>query len=343
MHVFVRFLPFVVTAWSLGMFRRVRLDHVAALKGRALRAEAEREERARRAVADERTRIARDVHDVVAHALSVITSQANGGRYAARGDPERGIEALNTIAGTGRQALADGRGTLTVLRDDADVERELFPRPLLKDLPALFDRVREAGVAVEHSERGSEHALSPVTELAVFRLVQEALTNTLKHVGPGARAEVDLSWCRDELVIAVRDDGPGPTSAEGGQGLVRAGFVMVVESQEDMRVVGEAGDGHDALHQLTAADVVLMDVRMPRMDGVEATRRVLTGHRAPKVVMLTTYDLDEYAFAALRAGAGGFLVKDSDPDIAAARSATMRGGGRVTGGPARRDPHRSPR
>ncbi len=219
MHVFVRFLPLVVSAWSLGMFRRVRLDYVAALEDRALRAEAEREERARRAVADERTRIARDMHDVVAHALSVVISQANGGRYAARGDPERGIEALTTIAGTGKQALADIRGILTVLRDDTDVERELFPRPLLKDLPALFERVREAGVAVEHSERGSAHALSPVTELAVFRLVQEALTNTLKHVGPGARTEVDLSWCRDELVIAVSDDGPGPTSAEGGQGL----------------------------------------------------------------------------------------------------------------------------
>ncbi len=100
------------------------------------------------------------------------------------------------------------------------------------------------------------------------------------------------------------------------QALVRAGFVMVVESQADMRVVGEAGDGRDALHQLTAtaADVVLMDVRMPRVDGVEAARRLLAEHRAPKVVMLTTYDLDEYAFAALRAGASGFLVKDSDPE-----------------------------
>lgn len=101
------------------------------------------------------------------------------------------------------------------------------------------------------------------------------------------------------------------------QVLVRAGFVMVVESQEDMRVVGEASDGQEALDRLrsTAADVVLMDVRMPRMDGVETVRRLLQRDGvAPKVVMLTTYDLDEHAFAALRAGASGFLVKDADPE-----------------------------
>lgn len=100
------------------------------------------------------------------------------------------------------------------------------------------------------------------------------------------------------------------------QALVRAGFVMVVDSQQDMRVVGQAGDGREALQQLsaTAADVVLMDVRMPRLDGVAATRELLSDSRAPKVVMLTTYDLDEYAFAALRAGASGFLVKDTDPE-----------------------------
>lgn len=113
------------------------------------------------------------------------------------------------------------------------------------------------------------------------------------------------------------------------QALVRAGFVMVVESQDDMKVVGEAGDGHEALERLaaTTADIVLMDVRMPRLDGVEATRRLLTrpGH-VPKIIMLTTYDLDEYAFAALRAGASGFLIKDADPeDMLAAVRTVHRG------------------
>ena len=100
------------------------------------------------------------------------------------------------------------------------------------------------------------------------------------------------------------------------QELVRAGLAMVVDAQPDMRVVGEAGDGGEALAALaaTGADVVLMDVRMPRMDGVEATRRLVARQPAVRVLVLTTFDLDEYAFAALRAGAGGFLLKDARPD-----------------------------
>jgi DNA-binding NarL/FixJ family response regulator len=101
------------------------------------------------------------------------------------------------------------------------------------------------------------------------------------------------------------------------QALVRAGFVMVIAAQDDMRVAGEAGDGAEALERLatTPADVVLMDIRMPRMDGVEATRQLLSRPEpTPKVIVLTTFDLDEYAFAALRAGASGFLLKDASPD-----------------------------
>jgi DNA-binding NarL/FixJ family response regulator len=99
------------------------------------------------------------------------------------------------------------------------------------------------------------------------------------------------------------------------QQMVRAGFRMLVESQDDMVVVGEAGDGGEALQQLavTGTDVVLMDVRMPRLDGVEATRRLLASDDPPRVVVLTTFDLDEHAFAALRAGASAFLLKDAAP------------------------------
>lgn len=116
------------------------------------------------------------------------------------------------------------------------------------------------------------------------------------------------------------------------QALVRAGFVMVIKSQPDMRVVGEAGDGRQALDRLaaTGVDVVLMDVRMPGMDGVEATRRLLgRSESPPKVIMLTTYDLDEYAFAALRAGASGFLVKDADPEELLAAVRTVHEGDAV--------------
>ncbi|GAA2787863.1 response regulator transcription factor [Saccharopolyspora taberi] len=115
------------------------------------------------------------------------------------------------------------------------------------------------------------------------------------------------------------------------QALVRAGFAMVVASQPDMTVVGEAGDGFQAVESLAArtADIVLMDVRMPRMGGVEATRRMLSRADPPKVVMLTTYDLDEHAFAALRAGASGFLVKDADPEEMLAAVRTVHRGDAV--------------
>ncbi len=112
------------------------------------------------------------------------------------------------------------------------------------------------------------------------------------------------------------------------QQMVRAGFRMLVDSQDDMEVVGEAGDGGEALERLavTAADVVLMDVRMPRVHGVEATRRLLEQDRAPRVIVLTTFDLDEYAFAAIRAGASAFLLKDAaPPDLLGAIRAVMAG------------------
>jgi len=116
------------------------------------------------------------------------------------------------------------------------------------------------------------------------------------------------------------------------QALVRAGFAMVIAAQDDMRVVGEAGDGAEALARLatTPADVVLMDIRMPRMDGVEATRQLLgRAEPTPKVIVLTTFDLDEYAFAALRAGASGFLLKDASPDDLLSAIRTVHGGNAV--------------
>lgn len=112
------------------------------------------------------------------------------------------------------------------------------------------------------------------------------------------------------------------------QQMVRAGFRMLVDSQDDMSVVGEAGDGGEALELLavTAADVVLMDVRMPRLDGVETTRRLLARDDAPRVIVLTTFDLDEYAFAAIRAGASAFLLKDAaPPDLLGAIRAVRAG------------------
>ncbi|MFO6452548.1 MULTISPECIES: response regulator [unclassified Aeromicrobium] len=122
----------------------------------------------------------------------------------------------------------------------------------------------------------------------------------------------------DPIRVALVDD----------QQMVRAGFRMLVDSQDDLVVVGEAGDGEEALRLLAEveADVVLMDVRMPRLDGVEATRRLAPGDEGPRVIVLTTFDLDEYAFAALRAGASAFLLKDAaPPDLLAAIRAVHAG------------------
>ncbi len=220
-------LAVALVGWSLGLFRRVQLAYIAALEERAARAEAEREERARAAVRDERTRIAHEMHDVIAHSLAVIVSQAQGGIYAARSDPERAAPVLATIADTGRQALSDMRGLLDVLRPDApansvnDSGNSWAPQPALADLPELLERVRGAGLPVTYNGSGVARRLGPAAELAIYRLVQEALTNTLKHAGPGVEARVCFAWGEQALTVDVRDNGRGVASSLGeGHGLI---------------------------------------------------------------------------------------------------------------------------
>jgi signal transduction histidine kinase len=209
-------LAVVFAPWSYSALRQTRLAYVEALEERARRAESEREERARHAVLDERTRIARDMHDVVAHSLAVIVTQAQGGQYA----PERAPAVLETIAETGRQALADMRGLLGVLRTDAGPADGFGPQPTLADVPDLLDRVRATGLDVNHRESGTPRPVGRAVELAGFRLVQEALTNTMKHAGTGARAEVHAAWEPDALTVTVVDDGRGGGVSGGGHGLI---------------------------------------------------------------------------------------------------------------------------
>jgi signal transduction histidine kinase len=195
----------VLVVWTLGSFQYVRRE----------RATAERAESVRLAVLEERARIARDMHDIVAHSLAVIIRQAEGGAFAGERAPEKAIEALRVISDTGRGALDDMRGLLGVLRDPPVAGSEPWasnpdggPHRSLDDLQELIARVRDAGVDVEYEPRGAPYDAGGSSELAAYRVVQEALTNTLKHVGPGARARVLLEWRADEFSVQVSDDGP---------------------------------------------------------------------------------------------------------------------------------------
>ncbi|WP_205857596.1 sensor histidine kinase [Phytoactinopolyspora endophytica] len=197
----------VLAAWALGDLQRVRRQQLEALRERARRLEVEREQEARLAAADERARIAREMHDVVAHSLSIVIAQADGGRYAGDDDSKAAVRACETISQTGRAALTDMRRLLGVLRTDDDASRA--PTPGLADLDELIASVQDSGLHVGLTTTGPPRVLSSGVQLAAYRIVQEALTNVLKHAGPDAGADVRLEWTPAGLMIAVTDDGRG--------------------------------------------------------------------------------------------------------------------------------------
>jgi signal transduction histidine kinase len=213
----------ILASWAAGALRRVRREQVEQLRERAHRLEVERDQESRLAAAAERARIARELHDIVAHSLSVIVAQADGGTYAGRSSPEAATAALGTVAATGRQALGDMRRLLGVLRT-AD-PNGLAPLPDVGAVGDLVAGVRGSGVAVALDVVGAPRPLPPGAGLAAYRIVQEALTNVLKHAGPGAVAAVRLTWTRDALELTVSDDGgaAAPPAAEpdvpSGQGI----------------------------------------------------------------------------------------------------------------------------
>jgi signal transduction histidine kinase len=209
-----------VSAWVLGESMARRRVYLAALEERAVRAEAERDARARAAAADERARIARELHDVIAHNLSVMVAQADGGRYVFDAAPEKSRQALAEIGATGRQALSEMSHLLGVLR--ADPEASAFaPSPGVAEIPRLVAQAREAGMRVAHTVEGTALPVTGGLSVAVYRIVQEALTNVRKHAGPGATAEVRLRYAADELLVRVTDDGRGavPDAPCAGHGL----------------------------------------------------------------------------------------------------------------------------
>jgi signal transduction histidine kinase len=210
----------VLATWSLGTLRRLGRREEERLTERARLLERERDQEGRLAATAERARIAREMHDVVAHSLSVTISQADGGRYAARTDPQAAIAALETISATGRQALADMRVLLGVLRQDEG--RQLAPQPDTDTIPDLVEQVRAGGLEVSLEITGRAQKLPTGPALAAYRIVQESLTNVLKHAGPTSRAWVRLSWLPEVLELSVTDDGRGAGAVSGhadGQGV----------------------------------------------------------------------------------------------------------------------------
>ncbi|MEU0226488.1 histidine kinase [Streptomyces sp. NPDC006284] len=207
----------------IGVTVRTRRDYTEVLEDRARRLETERDQQLRLAAAAERARIAREMHDIIGHNLSVITGLADGGRYAAAKSPERATQALESIATTSRQALGELRRLLDVLRDEdrAGSRAELAPQPALTDLDRLLTGVRGAGLPVRTTVQGRA-TLPEGRQLTVYRVIQEALTNTLKHAGPDATAHVDLSYeAGGAVALTITDTGHGGPSpaASGGRGL----------------------------------------------------------------------------------------------------------------------------
>ncbi|WP_269854173.1 sensor histidine kinase [Streptomyces sp. RPT161] len=216
---FVGLCALALAAGMIGANMRNRRAYLAALEDRAARLERERDQRAQLAVAGERARIAREMHDIVTHSLSVMVALADGAAFAATRAPEKSAAAMEQVSGTGRQALTDMRRFLGVLRaDEPDALRH--PQPGIGQLDGLAAQVRAVGLPVRLRVEGDVASVPAAAQLTVYRLVQEALTNTLKHAAAGARASVRVSCPGDRVEVEVRDDGhPVPSSGEGGHGI----------------------------------------------------------------------------------------------------------------------------
>ncbi len=267
-------LPFAVfcgmsalVVWAFALVRRSRRVTLDALRDRARRLEIERDQQARIATAAERARIAREMHDIVAHSLSIVVAQADGGRYAATSDPDAAVRALGVVSETGRAALADMRRLLGVLRADDDegtdlddaprtlavgrprsaagalttgpgatparpaapasVTAPLAPQPDDADLEPLVAQARDAGMRVSLVRVGTPRLLPPGAGLTLHRICQEALTNVRKHAGPDPRVTVVLRWAERDVELEVSDDGRGAAADDGVAGPVDPGYGLL--------------------------------------------------------------------------------------------------------------------
>ncbi|MFD5268904.1 sensor histidine kinase [Streptomyces sp. NPDC058335] len=218
----------VVAIAGLGVISRLVNSYITALQDRAVRLEVERDQRARLAAAAERARIAREMHDILGHTLSVVVGLANGAAGLTENEPRRGADTLRLIADSGRGALGDLRRLLTVIHDEPGEpgDAPLAPQPGLADLDALLERVRSAGPSATLHTEGDLEGLAPGLQLVVYRIVQEALTNTLKHAVPAPTVQVAVCVGHDLVHVTIEDTGPhrlrhrDDRSDGGGQGLV---------------------------------------------------------------------------------------------------------------------------
>ncbi|MGW1780095.1 sensor histidine kinase [Streptomyces sp. NPDC002143] len=218
-----------MAAAGLGLASRITRAYIAALEDRAVRLETERDQRARLAVAGERARVSREMHDILGHTLSVMVGLADGAAGLAETSPKRGADTLRIIAESGRGALAELRRLLAVVRDDGEQpdHTPLAPQPGLADLDALLERFRAAGPTAALRTEGDLSGLTPGLQLAVYRIVQEALTNTLKHAAADTAVDIVIVADPHAVRLTVEDAGPSAEHTEdvdvdsgGGRGLV---------------------------------------------------------------------------------------------------------------------------
>ena len=216
-EIVFHWLVFTVT-WSAGRGLRVLEQRAADSQRRAVEVEVGAAERAMAAVVEERTRIARELHDVVAHALSVMVVQAGAAEQVVDDDPEHVRRALRTIRSTGTEALDEMRRVVSMLRE-ADEAGARAPQPGLEQVEVLVDEVRSVGLDVELTVLGTSRSLPAGLDLTAYRILQEALTNVRRHASAG-RARVEIRYGAEMLLLEVADDGTGPGSAEPGHGLI---------------------------------------------------------------------------------------------------------------------------
>ena len=201
----------IIAVWALGRYQRVKVTQLQLARQQALHAERERDQLAQLAVAAERARIARDMHDVVAHSLTVIIAQADGGRYVATAAPEKIPDILATISSTGRDALTDMRSMLGVLRGHQGPDRS--PQPGIRNLPELCDSFEASGLHIERDFSTDARPQSAAVDLTLLRVIQEALTNVLKHAGVTARARVTLYRAAGQWHARIHNTAPASNSA----------------------------------------------------------------------------------------------------------------------------------